>query len=104
MADSTPATDQASNPVSNPESIPFKDPESAEMELKISKDIARMPEEVKDRFKALKVLTDQLHTLDEEEDMAYRAIERKYELLYAKVYEKRAAILTGAEMPAAATT
>lgn len=41
-----------------------------------------MPEEVKDRFKALKVLTDQLHELDEEEDIAYRAIERKYELLY----------------------
>jgi hypothetical protein len=41
-----------------------------------------MPEEVKDRFKALKVLTDKLHDLDEEEDIAYRAIERKYEVLY----------------------
>lgn len=58
MADTTPVTDQAHNPVTNPDSIPFKDPESAEMELKISKDIAKMPEEVKDRFKALKVLTD----------------------------------------------
>ena len=104
MADTTPVTEQAHNPVCNPESIPFKDPESAEMELKISKDIQRMPEEVKDRFKALKVLTDQLHVLDEEEDMAYRAIERKYEHLYCKVYEKRAAILTGAAMPDAATT
>jgi len=85
------------------EEIPFKDPESAEMELKISKDINAMPEEVKDRFKALKVLTDQLHDLDEEEDVAYRAIERKYELLYGDVYAKRAALIKGDSMPEEAT-
>ena len=62
-----------------------------------------MPEEVKDRFKALKVLTDQLHVLDEEEDLAYRAIERKYELLYGKVYQKRAALLKGDSQPQQAT-
>ncbi len=54
-----------------------------------------MPDPVRDRFKALKVLTDQLHELDEEEDRAYREIERKYELLYGKVYAKRAALLKG---------
>jgi hypothetical protein len=53
MADTTPE-----NTINPPDDIPFKDPESAEMELRISKDIAKMPEEVKDRFKALKVLTD----------------------------------------------
>ena len=37
---------------------PFKDPESAELELRMVKDINNMPEEVKDRFKALKVITD----------------------------------------------
>ena len=58
-----------------------------------------MPEEVKDRFKAIKVLSDQLHALDEEEERAYRAIERKYELLYAKVYEKRAALIKGDSQP-----
>ncbi len=100
MAD---ATAPATNAVNNPDDIPFKDPESAEMELKISKDIEKMPEEVKDRFKALKVLTDELHQLDEEEDLAYRAIERKYEVLYQSVYEKRGAILTGAAMPDEAT-
>jgi len=41
-----------------PENIPFKDPESAQIEFKICKDIMAMPEEVRDRFKALKVLTD----------------------------------------------
>ena len=89
----------SSQPVPSPDDIPFRDPEQADVELKISKDIERMPEEVRDRFKALKVLTDKLHELDEEEDRAYRAIERKYELLYQKVYEKRAAILKGSAMP-----
>ena len=81
------------------EDIPFKDPEAAEIEFKISKDINAMPEGVKDRFKALKVLTDKLHELDEEEDQAYRALERKYELLYQKVYEKRAALVMGEQEP-----
>jgi len=79
--------------------VPFKDPESAEVEFKISKDINNMPEEVKDRFKALKVLTDRLHELDEEEDTAYRAIERKYELLYQQVYAKRSALVKGDVQP-----
>ena len=83
--------------------IPFRDPEQAEIELRISKDINAMPDEVKDRFKALKVLTDRLHALDEEEDIAYRAIERKYELLYQQVYAKRAALLKGDAMPEQAT-
>ena len=61
----------------------FKDPETADIEMKMFRDINAMPPSVKDRFKALKVLTDQLHALDEEEEMAYRVIERKYELLYA---------------------
>ena len=58
-----------------------------------------MPDEVKDRFKALKVLTDSLHDLDQEEDVAYRAIERKYELQYAAVYQKRAGLLKGDVQP-----
>ena len=58
-----------------------------------------MPEEVRDRFKALKVLTDRMQELDEEEDRAYRAIERKYELLYQGVYEKRSALLRGEAQP-----
>ena len=54
-----------------------------------------MPVGVRDRFKAMKVLFDQLHALDEEEDMAYREIERKYEHLYEKVYTKRALLIAG---------
>ena len=35
--------------------------------------------------------------------MAYRVIERKYENLYAKVYAKRAALISGLIEPEAAT-
>ena len=36
----------------------FKDPESADIELKICKEINSMPASVRDRFKAVKVLFD----------------------------------------------
>jgi len=85
--------------VPKPDDIPFKDPESAEVEFKLSKDINAMPDEVRDRFKALKVLTDKLHELDEEEDREYRKIERKYELMYQKVYAKRSALVKGDVQP-----
>jgi hypothetical protein len=35
-----------------------KDPDQAELEFKISRDINNMPLEVRDRFKAIKVLYD----------------------------------------------
>lgn len=36
----------------------FRDPDQAELEHKMHNDINNMPEEVRDRFKALKVLYD----------------------------------------------
>lgn len=99
MTESEQQVSAAQEGAENVAAVPFKDPEQAEIEFRISKDIKAMPEPVQDRFKALKVLTDQLHALDEEEDLAYRAIERKYELLYQKVYEKRAALLKGDVQP-----
>jgi hypothetical protein len=38
----------------------------------MSKDINAMPDEVKDRFKAIKVLYDQVNEIDLEEDEEYR--------------------------------
>jgi hypothetical protein len=43
----------------------YRDPPQAEAELKISNDIANMPTEVLDRFKAIKVLYDMAGDLDE---------------------------------------
>ena len=68
----------------------FKDPDQAELEYKMCKDINAMPEEVRDRFKALKVLYDQVNDLDEEEEKEYRQLELKYEKMYAEIYAKRA--------------
>ena len=74
----------------DPADIGFRDPDQAELEYKMCKDINAMPEEVKDRFKALKVLYDQVNDMDEEEEKEYRALEIKYEKLYQGVYAKRA--------------
>lgn len=42
-----------------------------------------MPAEVKDRFKALKVLYDQVNVVEQEEEKEYRLLELKYEKLYS---------------------
>lgn len=65
------------------------DPEEKEFELKVCKAINRMPEEVKDRFKALKVIEDEANAIDEEENEEYRKLELKYEALYQQIYEQR---------------
>lgn len=72
-----------------------RDPEQAETELRMSKDIIAMPEKVRDRFKALKVLHDQCTDLDAEEEKSFRAIELKYEVMYQEVYKQRAQLLSG---------
>lgn len=77
------------------ESKPLKDPEQAELELKMAKDIQAMPAAVQPRFKACHLLYDQVNQIDEEEDREYRELERKYEVLYQAVYEKRLALLSG---------
>jgi hypothetical protein len=63
--------------------------------MKLSKDINAMPEEVRDRFKAIKVLYDDVNDLNEDEEREHRLLELKYEKLYQQVYEKRAALLMG---------
>lgn len=72
-----------------------RDPEQAETELRMSKDIIAMPEKVRDRFKALKVLHDSCTALDFEEEKAFRAIELKYEAMYHECYKQRAQLLSG---------
>ena len=73
-------TDQT--PPSLPLKSDLKDPEQAELELKLTKDINAMPDEVKDRFKAIKVLYDEVNELNEEEEREHRLLELKYEKLY----------------------
>lgn len=72
-----------------------KNGEAAEMSLKLCRDINQMPEEVKDRFKAMKVLNDMVNDVCEEEEREHRALELKYEKLYQPVYAKRKALVSG---------
>jgi nucleosome assembly protein 1-like 1 len=65
------------------------------MSLKLCRDINQMPEEVKDRFKAMKVLNDMVNDVCEEEQREHRALELKYEKLYQPVYAKRRALTSG---------
>lgn len=74
-----------------------KDPEQAELELKMAKDIMNMPTEVQDRFKALLVLYDEANKITEEEEEEYRKLELKYEKMYSSVYAKRYGVVNGTE-------
>ena len=73
----------------------WKDPDQAELEKRMCDDINKMPEEVQPRFKALQVLYNQIDQFSEEEQIAQRQLELKYEKLYQEVYRKRAALLAG---------
>lgn len=46
----------------------IKDPEQAELEYKICTEINAMPEGVRDRFKALKVLQDEVNDIGDEQE------------------------------------
>lgn len=54
-----------------------------------------MPSEVQQRFKALKVLYDQVNEIDEEEEKEYRKLELKYEALYQEIYKRRQLLISG---------
>ena len=73
----------------------WKDPDQAELEKRMCEDINKMPEEVQDRFKAIYVGYGQVDQISEEEQIAQRQLELKYEKLYQEVYQKRAALLRG---------
>ena len=75
----------------------YRDPEMAELEQKMNTDISNMPAEVRDRFKALKVLYDQANEIDHEEEKEYRILELKYEKLYSEVYNKRRGLVNGTD-------
>jgi nucleosome assembly protein 1-like 1 len=76
------------------------DVDQKDIEYKMSKTILMMPEEVQDRFKAIKNLYDSEREIDDEEEALYRALELKYDALYREVYDERKQVLSGAKAPA----
>jgi hypothetical protein len=63
--------------------------EEAKAELEVSKHINQIDEELKDRFKALKVIQNQMHEFDEEEQKEVRKLEVIFEDKYKEIYELR---------------
>lgn len=77
------------------EQVGVRTPDLASFDWKIIKDINNMPYEVRDRFRAMKVLYDQTNDLALTEQSEMRDLLVKYEKLYQEVYKKRAAIIEG---------
>jgi len=63
--------------------------------FKMSKYINEMDAEVKDRFKALKSISDSLKETDEEESKEIRQLEIEFEQKYKEIYAKRELIING---------
>ena len=61
----------------------------AKTDLNISKHINGLEDELKDRFKALKVIQNDLHDMDEEEQKEVRKQEIIFEEKYREIYEMR---------------
>lgn len=57
-------------------------PELAEFDFKLIRDINNMPVDVRDRFKAVKVLYDSINDLCLEEQRQFRLLDLKYEKQY----------------------
>ena len=62
------------------------DPDKIEQIHKLSTAVNQMPEEITDRFKAMKVLYDECLEIDEEQQAEYRKVELMFEKLYEDVY------------------
>lgn len=69
--------------------------EEWEKDLKMSKYIKDMDEQVRDRFKALKVIQDYIRELDEEDQKQTRELEVEFENKYKEIYRLREALING---------
>ena len=56
-----------------------------------------MDDELKDRFKALKMLQDDTKKFDEEHSVEYRKLEVEFERKYKEIYAMRDTLLAGKE-------
>lgn len=67
----------------------------AQQSLKVSKFINEMDEELRDRFKALKVIQDQIQDADSDEAKEIRKLEVEFEKKYKEIYRIREQIING---------
>ena len=76
----------------------YKD-EETKGDHKISKTINEMDAEVRDRFKALKVIQDSCKKYEDEHSEAYRKLEVAYEVKYKEIYALRDQVIAGTSLP-----
>ena len=69
--------------------------------MHMSKTIETIPADIRDRFKALKVIYDEQNSINDQEEEMYRILEIKYDKLYQEVYEQRRRVLLGEVQPPA---
>ena len=73
----------------------IEDPDKIELMEKISSHITKMPDEIRDRFKAIKALYDECADLEEEHEAELRNLELTFEAMYQDLYMKRENVLNG---------
>lgn len=73
----------------------IEDPDKVERDHSVSSTINKMPEDIRDRFKALKSLADECSELDDEMQTEMRKLEVYYEQLYQEVDDARAKVISG---------
>ena len=71
------------------------DDEGKKLELRIQTYISEMDEEIRDRFKALKSIQDDIRSLDDEEEKGIRGLERQFETKYKEIYALREQLING---------
>ena len=64
----------------------IEDPDKIQLLSKMSDHISQMPKDIRDRFKALKVLYDECYELDEDQESELHKLEIKFEALYEDIY------------------
>ena len=69
--------------------------EEAQQNFKVSKYINEMDNELKDRFKALKAIADDLRQMDDESDKLIRDLEVEFENKYKEIYRQRDELING---------
>jgi len=69
--------------------------EETKIEHKISEHINKMDDELKDRFKALKTIQDDVKKYDEEHSVEYRKLEVMFEKRYKEIYAMRDTLIGG---------
>ena len=71
--------------------------EEKEFDQRLSKCVSSLPESVRDRFKHLKILSDQRSEINDKMEEEIRALEFKYDALKQPLFEARAAMLKQCE-------